>query len=233
MGVGHRVSHVWRREAERPLNQDSAVPSSRRTRSCAVPANRRPSARQRNQLGRRPGSQQEGVGPFACTSASCRLGSPGARPDGRCGPQPTRPVAFPHTPSSGAPWGPVLEPLCAASHRPSPGRWLGPRCPRPLPCPGRPAPRCRALHRLPAGARGPCHSREFIAKLSWPEFRGWSTPSPAAARLAFRAPDGCNRPAIKNKPGGTGAGPSIKKSSPAPGPGAGDDATFFTGEKTK
>jgi hypothetical protein len=46
------------------LIQDSAVPSSRRTRSCAAPANRRPSARQRNQLGRRPGSQHEGVGPF-------------------------------------------------------------------------------------------------------------------------------------------------------------------------
>ena len=65
--------------------------------------------------------------------------------------------------------------------------------------------------------------------------RSPSTTPPVAALLAFRAPDGCNRPAIKSKPSGTGAGPSIKESSPkqAPGPGAPQQPHSSRGEKTK
>ena len=65
--------------------------------------------------------------------------------------------------------------------------------------------------------------------------RSPSTTPPVVARLAFRAPDGCNRPAIKSKPRGTGAGPSIKESSPkqAPGSGAPQQPHSSREEKTK
>ena len=105
----------------------------------------------------------------------------------------------------------------------------------------------RPLHRLPGTATRTTswqrvQSETFMARISCgrstppPDTpRSPSTTPPVAARLAFRAPDGCNRPATKSKPRGTGAGPSIKESSPkqAPGPGAPQQPHSSRGEKTK